>query len=141
VSGKRRTILVVDDDERVLLALEAMLENESYDTTLAWSGKEGLRLLRDKHFDLVLLDCYLAGFDSREILRAAQEADKPSRVVLMKTGPGRCEIATDCAELGAMDFIDKRSGESEILQVIDACFARSPMPECATRTDWERQGF
>jgi CheY-like chemotaxis protein len=41
-------ILIVDNDEHVLIALERELENEGYRTVTAWSGQEALGLLRGK---------------------------------------------------------------------------------------------
>jgi CheY-like chemotaxis protein len=49
-------ILIVDDDEEVLIALERVLEGEGYRTATAWSGQEALTLAERERFDLLLLD-------------------------------------------------------------------------------------
>ena len=49
-------ILIVDDDEDVLMALECLLEEEGYSTVTAWSGKEALALSDRGQFDLLLVD-------------------------------------------------------------------------------------
>src|SRR6201987_6272177 len=65
VSGKKRRadmasdpirILIVDDDEDVLIALERLLEGEGYATATAWSGREALALSKASRFDLLLVD-------------------------------------------------------------------------------------
>lgn len=53
-------ILIVDDDEAVLIALEHILEGEGYRTVTAWSGREALHLAEDGQFDLVLVDEHLS---------------------------------------------------------------------------------
>jgi CheY-like chemotaxis protein len=49
-------ILIVDDDQDVLIALERMLESEGYSTATAWSGREALVLADQLQFDFLLLD-------------------------------------------------------------------------------------
>ncbi len=66
LAAKKR-ILVIDDDEQALISLERLLENEGYETTVAWGGQEGLALLRSNVFDLVLLDDYLRDIEHEEI--------------------------------------------------------------------------
>ena len=49
-------ILIVDDDERVLIELERLLESEGYRTTTAWGGREALALSDQSQFDILLVD-------------------------------------------------------------------------------------
>jgi len=62
------TILVVDNDEDVLIALERVLEEKGYATTLAVSGAEACKLLSEGSFDLLVLDDYLSDRDSVQTL-------------------------------------------------------------------------
>lgn len=66
-------ILIVDDDEEVLIALERTLEGEGYSTVTAWSGREALILAGPIHFDLLLVDEHLSDMDAttlcEELLR------------------------------------------------------------------------
>ncbi len=99
--SERKRILVVDDDERLLMALEALLENEGYDTATAWSGQEALRLLRSGTFDLILLDDYLPDVTSEEILRQLQGMLVRTPVLLMQTASLTDDSAVRYARLGA----------------------------------------
>jgi CheY-like chemotaxis protein len=56
-------ILIVDDDEQVLIALERLLEGEGYSTATAWSGREALALSEKARFDLLLVDEHVADVD------------------------------------------------------------------------------
>jgi|SRR5437588_10191192 len=79
---QRKTILIVDDDEQVLIELERLLENQGYNTTTAWSGREALQLLQSKSFNFVLLDGDLPDFTREELMRQAQTCSKSYWIVL-----------------------------------------------------------
>lgn len=65
-------ILIVDDDENVLIALERLLEGEGYNTATAWSGKEALDLSQKTKFDLLLVDEHLADVEAAALWEALQ---------------------------------------------------------------------
>ncbi len=52
----KKKILVVDDSDFFLRAIDSTLSQDSYEVILASSGEEGLRLVREEKPDLVLLD-------------------------------------------------------------------------------------
>jgi len=79
---QRKTILIVDDDEQVLIDLERLLEDQGYDTTTVWSGGEALQLLQSKSFDFVLLDGDLPDLTREELMRQAQKCSKSHWIVL-----------------------------------------------------------
>ena len=53
-------ILIADNDEDVLLALEQALENEGYETAVTVSGEVAFQILATGAFDLLVLDDYLS---------------------------------------------------------------------------------
>ena len=69
-----RRVLIVDHDENVLIALKRLLEEASYDTTTAQSGMKALQLLRQRAFDLVLLDDHLPDVSGEEVVRHVKSA-------------------------------------------------------------------
>lgn len=77
-----KTILIVDDDEQVLIALERLLEDQGYNTTTVWSGREALQVLQSKSFDFVLLDGDLPDLTREELMRQAQRCSKSYWIVL-----------------------------------------------------------
>ncbi len=84
---KRKRVLIVDDDEHVLMVLQAMLENEGYDTTVTWEGHDALELLETWPFDLVLLDEHLPDIDSGTILKHIQDMPIRPLTVVMQAEP------------------------------------------------------
>ncbi len=120
-SGKR-TILVIDDDERVLMALECFLETEGYETATAWSGHEGMELLRSQKFDLVLVDDYLWDMDVEVILKAVRRMEIPPLVMLTESAPTPGTLKR-YRDLGVNRWVGKWASCDEIARVVQECFA------------------
>jgi two-component system nitrogen regulation response regulator NtrX len=111
------TILVVDDERGILLALKGILEDEGYRPVLVEDGESALRRLREQPVDLVLLDIWLPGRDGVAIL---QEITKgwPDIPVVMMSGHGTIETAVRTTKLGAYDFIEKPLSLEKTLLVL-----------------------
>lgn len=90
---QRKTILIVDDDEQVLIELERLLEDQGYNTTTAWSGREALQMLQSRSFDFVLLDRDLPDLTREELMRQAQPCSKSYWIVLQPRTRFRPESA------------------------------------------------
>jgi CheY-like chemotaxis protein len=73
-SGLR--VLLVDDDAAERLSVTARLEEAGYTVTGAASGSEGRAMLRDGHFDAVVLDLVMPGLSGLEVLRAARSDER-----------------------------------------------------------------
>jgi signal transduction histidine kinase len=69
-------ILLVDDDATERSHVTARLEESGYAVTAAASGSEGLALLRDGHFEAVVLDLVMPGMSGLEVLRAARSDER-----------------------------------------------------------------
>ena len=130
-SSARKRVLVIDDDEQVLTALDALLEDAGCDATTAWSGREALRMLRTGTFDLVVLDDYLADVTSEEILRHLQKMPVSTPVLLMQTGVVTQEEAARYARLGARPFVNKGQPMRIAAVVRDHLSAAAPLPRGA----------
>ena len=82
-------ILIVDDDEQVLIALERLLEGEGYSTATAWGGREALALSEKARFDLMLVDEHV-GYVDFDALRKGLAVRQPGACqLLMHTRKGR----------------------------------------------------
>jgi len=91
---QRKTILIVDDDEQVLIDLERLLEDQGYGTTTAWSGQEALQLLHTKPFDFVLLDHDLADLTREDLMRQAEQFCKTHWIMLRPQARFRSESSS-----------------------------------------------
>lgn len=67
-----KTILVIDDNEIILKMLEGVLNKVGYHTELAHNGREGIEMVKNKSFDLIITDVmmpYASGFEVISKLR------------------------------------------------------------------------
>jgi DNA-binding response OmpR family regulator len=119
----RPKILVVDDEDRSLRLLEAMLAPEGYEVVLAQSGEEGLEKIRDACPDIVLLDIMMPGMNGYEVLRILrQQSNIP---VIMLTAKSEVISVRDSLALGADDYIRKPFRKGELLARIQAKLRRA----------------
>ena len=93
---RRPRVLIVDDDESVLLALEWLLETEGYETTTAWSGEAAVQLLATLSFDVVLIDAELRGVGAAEIALCLRSCGQKAHCVLLYPSTRLQQIDSVC---------------------------------------------
>ena len=71
------TVLVVDDDDRLVASVRRVLAYEGYRVLTAGNGPEGLQLARDESPDLIILDVMLPGVDGLEFARRLRRRGEP----------------------------------------------------------------
>lgn len=126
--SRKKSILVIDDDERVLIAMECLLEAEGYETATAWSGHEALELLRLQKFDLVVVDDYLWDMDVEVILKTLQQMAVPPRVMLTENAPASGAL-NRYQGFGASAVVNKWASCDEITRSVRECLAERPSQE------------
>jgi CheY-like chemotaxis protein len=67
-------ILIADDDHEAAQFLQIVLMNYGFETTLAFDGKDALKKIAKKPFDLIFLDIKMPGLNGTEVLAKIQEA-------------------------------------------------------------------
>lgn len=112
------TILVVDNDEDVLIALERVLEEKGYATTLAVSGAEACKLLSEGSFDLLVLDDYLSDRDSVQTLAECRSAGISSLVIVTYHRLPSLDEEARLRELGVRALVDKRA-HLALIEIVD----------------------
>lgn len=111
-------ILVIDDDAFMRDACQQALTKHGHSVTVAKSGREGLAVLENWSFDLVLLDLKMPGEDGLFVLTKIQDLD-PEAIVVMISGYGSIETAVQAIKLGAFDFIAKPFTPDELLKLVN----------------------
>lgn len=101
-----QTVLVIDDDAQVCDLLRRFIEDNRGRALLAGNTEEGLALARNSSVDLILLDIVLPDEDGLSALKKIA-ATMPSVPVIMMTGHDKLDMARECLNLGARDFITK----------------------------------
>ena len=115
----KESILVVEDEEKILRLLELELEYEGYEVTKAADGIEALDTYRSRKWDLILLDVMLPGISGIELLRRIRTNDLFTPVILL-TAKSSVEDKVSGLDLGANDYITKPFQIEELLARIRA---------------------
>jgi signal transduction histidine kinase len=112
---KSPNILVVDDEERNIKLLKAMLSLERYKIQEAANGEEALKRVALHEPDLVLLDVMMPGLDGFEVCRRIK-GDEKTRIIpiVMVTALREREHRIRALEAGADDFISKPVDQTEL---------------------------
>lgn len=119
---EQRTILVVDDESKILLVLKAYLEKDGFKGLTARDGREALEKARQEDPDLILLDLMLPTVSGEEVCRRLrQESAIP---IIMLTARAQPEERVEGLGLGADDYIIKPFNPAEVLARIKAVLRR-----------------
>ncbi|WP_085993438.1 response regulator transcription factor [Oceanobacillus senegalensis] len=107
-------ILIVEDERKISRVLQLELEYENYSTEVADNGKDALRLMKEKDWDLVLLDIMIPELSGLEVLRRIRKSDEVTPILLLTA---RDEIYDKVSglDLGANDYITKPFQIEELL--------------------------
>ena len=122
-----KTILVVDDEERITDLLRAYLEQAAYRVLTAGNGRSGLELARADKPDLIVLDLMMPEMDGVECLRLLR-AEQAIPVILL-TARVEDEDKVLGLELGADDYVTKPFSPRVLLARIRAVMRRGGQTE------------
>lgn len=115
--GKR--ILVVDDDEMVLMALDELLKPEGYEVHTVSSGTEALTKLDQDEYDLMMLDIIMPEMDGFELCRRIREKERYRETpIVFLTAKSREEDRVCGLEAGANLFLSKPISPEKLLGII-----------------------
>ncbi|HEU0090542.1 MAG TPA: sigma-54 dependent transcriptional regulator [Vicinamibacteria bacterium] len=116
----RASILLADDEEKILIPLRRALEREGYDVVATTRGREARRLLNERIFDVLVVDNLmpdLSGLDLvRDVTASIPEADRPQ--IVMMTAHATVESAITAMKLGARDYLQKPFEVDELIVVV-----------------------
>lgn len=100
------TILTIDDEENIRNGLADNFELEGYNVKAAGSGKEGLEIIENESIDLVITDLKMDGMSGQEVVRQVT-TKYPGIPIIVLTGHGSIDDATEAIKAGAFDFLTK----------------------------------
>ena len=110
-------ILVIDDDALVNEFFEEVLKRLGHSVTTVASGEQGLQLLREREFDIVLSDVKMPRMSGIDVLKLVK-IESPETVVIMITAYGTVKDAVEAMKLGAFDYILKPILPDELEMIV-----------------------
>ncbi|CAN5780971.1 sigma-54 dependent transcriptional regulator [soil metagenome] len=114
------SILLVDDETKILQALASALRAEGHEVIATASARESQKLLTQRVFDLLIVDNLMPELSGIEIIRelaaATPESERPE--ILMMTAHATVESAIEAMKLGALDYLQKPFEVDEFLVVV-----------------------
>jgi two-component system alkaline phosphatase synthesis response regulator PhoP len=120
--GKK--VLVVDDDVKTVELVKLYLNRDGYRVITAYDGNEALKLARDGHPDLIVLDLMLPGINGLDICRILRnESDVP---IIMLTALATDDDRLTGLDLGADDYVTKPFSPRELAARVRAVLRRLP---------------
>src|SRR5215831_5179027 len=116
-----RGILLIEDEQVFAKNIKRYLERQGYETLLAKTAAEGIRLFNQSEVDLVLLDLNLPDRHGLKLLDELRQRNSRVIVVCM-TGHGSVQTAVEAMKGGAYDYLTKPIVLSELKILIDKAF-------------------
>lgn len=120
---RKLSVLVIDDDVRILRMMQRTLELEGYRVSVAANGEAAINMLTEETPTLVLLDIMLPGTDGYTVCRRIREF---SRVpIIMVTAKGDEKEKIKGLNIGADDYVTKPFSSSELVARVRAVLRRT----------------
>jgi DNA-binding response OmpR family regulator len=111
-----KKILIVDDEPAIIVALQFLMEQNGYETLVAFSGEEAMEAVARDPPDLMLLDIMLPVVDGFEVCQRVRERPEWSDVrIVLVTALGSEAHVTKGLDLGADAYITKPFSNAELL--------------------------
>ena len=119
--GDLRRVLVIDDDEGDCCLVEDVLAQDGIEVVKAVGGEEGIRILAEERFPVVLTDLRMPDIDGFGILDFIHKRSLESLVVVI-TGYASIDSVIEALRLGAYDYIIKPFGADLLRLTITRAF-------------------
>ena len=115
------SILLVDDEAKILNALARALRDDGHDVVATGSAREAQRLLGQRLFDVLVVDNMMPDMTGLDLIRDLVASTSPGErpQILMMTAHATVESAIEAMKLGALDYLQKPFEIDELLVVVN----------------------
>jgi DNA-binding NtrC family response regulator len=122
------TILVVDDELGIRALLSEILADEGHSVELAQNASQARAARERSRPDLVLLDIWMPDVDGITLLKEWGSAGLLTMPVIMMSGHGTIDTATEASRYGASAFLEKPITLQKLLKAVDQALSRPSGP-------------
>ena len=116
-------VLVVDDEKLIVKGIKFSLEQEGWEVDVAYDGEEALNLVKQGHYDVMILDVMLPKYDGLQVCQLVREFSNIPIVMLTAKGEDMDKILG--LEYGADDYVTKPFNILEVKARIKAIIRRA----------------
>ena len=116
-NDSRFSLLLVDDEPRVISSLRRLLQKERYEILAAGNGQEALAVLDEKQVDFAIIDYQMPVMDGLSLLEKIRKKHTSVQTIML-TGQGGVSQAVEAIKMGALDFIEKGDKPERILAAL-----------------------
>ena len=111
------TILLADDEEKILKRLGRALRDEGHEVVEATTIRQAQRYLGERSFDLLVVDNLMPDMTGLELIREMSQTTAPAErpQIVMMTAHGSTQIVREAFKLGVEDFLEKPFEVDELL--------------------------
>jgi len=137
----KEAILIIEDDPEIQELLSHSMSGEGWKILQAKTGEEGLKILKSKKVNCILLDIMLPGMDGLKVLKKIKEIEQCANVpVIMTTAKGEEADIVTGLELGADDYVVKPYSPKVLIARIRAGLRRQEESGASTAavTIWQQ---
>jgi DNA-binding NtrC family response regulator len=125
---KKAAVLLVDDEVVFTTNMSRLLSSRGYQVTAVNNGQEAIRALKEKPFDVMVLDLKMPLMDGITTLQQMKNLGLLTEVLIL-TGHGSMDTAFKAIEMGAYDYVTKPCEIAELVSKIEAAHARKRVKE------------
>jgi DNA-binding NtrC family response regulator len=114
-------VLVVDDEKDFIESLAERLQLRDFDVSTALNGDDAFNLIREKEFDVIVLDVKMPGKSGIDTLKEIKNINQLSQVIML-TVHATVESAIQGMKLGAYDYIMKPTDTEGLINLINNAY-------------------
>jgi CheY-like chemotaxis protein len=120
-------ILLIDDMAGVQRAIMSMLKTSGHTVTAAGDGAQGLAMLKQRRFDLVITDMLMPALDGSEVLSQVRAMpNRPKVIAISGGGAGvSADMALRAARASADAYLEKPFERTDLLALVDRLLSKA----------------
>ena len=119
----RKSILIVDDEENLLLLLERILTRQGYKVVTAQNSYDASALLKSRIFELAILDIKMFPLDGVFLLGEIKDRSPATKVIMITAYP-TVNTRTECIKKGASTYLTKPLDIQELKTTVDGLLSQ-----------------
>jgi DNA-binding response OmpR family regulator len=125
--GRKKKILIVDDERDIVKALKIRLQHNAYDVVVAFDGAQGIFMAHKEKPNLILLDIRMPAGDGFSVAEKLKQSSQTERIpIIFLTGSPERNAEGRAMELGARFYIKKPYDPEELLDAVRRAMEPKP---------------